>query len=55
MIVQERDDLPAHLQRRHIAVQVNPVQALHVQHHMTIEQIGYLRDTLSHSLQPRRT
>ena len=39
MIVQEREHLPAYLQRRHIAVQVDPVQALDVQHRMTIQQL----------------
>src|SRR5437899_6915281 len=35
----ERHDLPAHLQIRHVPVQVDPIQALHIQHHVPIEEI----------------
>jgi hypothetical protein len=36
---QETHHLTAHLRVRHVRVQVDPVQALHVQTHMTVEQI----------------
>jgi hypothetical protein len=39
VIVQEREDPAAGLQRRHIAIEVNPVQALDVQHGVTIQQL----------------
>src|SRR5258708_26407147 len=38
VIMQEREPLPADLERRHIAAQVDPVQALDVEHRMTIQQ-----------------
>jgi hypothetical protein len=37
MPVQERHHLPTHLQVRHIAVQVDPIQALDVQGHLPIK------------------
>lgn len=39
MTVQKRHHLPGHLQIWHIPVQINPVQALHIQRHMPIKQI----------------
>ena len=49
--VQERDDLPAHLKHGHVAVEVDPVQALHVQHRMTIQQLRN-RDHTRHDNRP---
>jgi hypothetical protein len=50
----ERRHLPADLQVRHVAVQVDPVQALDVQRHMPIEQLIH-RHHSSHAHQPDRT
>src|SRR5260221_637246 len=51
VIVQEREHLPAHLQRRHIAVEINAVQALDVQHRVTIQQFRD-RDHMRHEDHP---
>src|SRR5258708_15622650 len=45
--MQEREHLPADLERRHIAAQVDPVQALDVEHRMTIQQLRD-RDHMRH-------
>ena len=39
MLSQKRDDLPAHLQIRHVTVEVDPIQALHIEHHVPVEHI----------------
>ena len=39
MLPQERRHLTTHLQVRHIPVEVDPVQALHIQTHVPIEKI----------------
>ena len=49
----ERHHLPGHLQVRHIAVQVDPIQALHIQVHMPVKHIIY-RHRRSHNRQPGR-
>jgi len=36
---QKRDHLPTHLQVRHIAVEINPIQTLNIEPHMPIEHI----------------
>jgi hypothetical protein len=36
---QEADDLPSDLQARHIRVEVDPIQALQIQHHLPVENI----------------
>src|SRR6195256_937959 len=51
VIVQERDDLAAYLQLRHVAVEVDAVQALDVQHRMTIQQLRD-RDHTRHDNRP---
>src|SRR5258707_14447933 len=51
VIMQERVDLPADLERRHIAAQVDAVQALDVQHRMTIQQLRD-RDHMRHDDHP---
>jgi hypothetical protein len=40
VIVQECENLAAYLQQRYIPVEIDAVQALDVQHRMTIEQLG---------------
>jgi len=50
---QKRDDLPTNLQVRHIAVEINPVQALDIQTHMPIEEIVH-RQCRSHNDKPGR-
>ena len=49
----KRHHLPAHLQVRHIAVQIDPIQALHIQAHMPVKHIVY-RHRRSHDRQPGR-
>ena len=49
----KRSHLPAHLQIRHIPVQINPIHALHIQAHMPAEHIIH-RHRLSHDRQPGR-
>ena len=39
VIVQERHDLAAYLQQRHVTIEVDAVQALDVQHRVTIQQL----------------
>jgi hypothetical protein len=39
----EPDDLTADLQLRHVPVQVDPIQALHIQHHMPVQQVSDFR------------
>jgi hypothetical protein len=50
----EPHDLTAYLQFRHIPVQIDPIQALHIQHYMIIKQIVH-RHRRSHTHQPGRT
>jgi hypothetical protein len=50
----ERHHLTADLQVRHVAVEVDPVQALHIQRHMPIEKIVH-RHCCSHTRQPDRS
>ena len=50
----ERHHLTAHLQGRHVAVQVDPVQTRDIQCHVPIEQIVHRRHR-SHDRQPDRT
>ena len=47
-------DLPAYLQARHIAVEVDPVHALDVQPDMTLEQIARGQHAHPHSVAPAR-
>jgi hypothetical protein len=47
MPAHERDHLTAHLQHRDVAVEVDAVQALDVQHRVTIEELGN-RDDIPH-------
>jgi hypothetical protein len=44
MRVQEPDDLPARLKRGNIAIEVHPVQALDVQHRVTVQQLRDCND-----------
>ena len=44
MLTQERDDLTRHLQVRHVPVEIEPVEALDLQRHVTSEQIVDVRD-----------
>ena len=36
---QKRHHLPAHLQVRHVAVQIDPIQTLHIEPHMPVKHI----------------
>jgi hypothetical protein len=47
----ERHHLPADLQVRHIAVQVDPIHAPHVQRHMPVQQIVHRRHDRNHDHQ----
>ena len=49
----KRRHLPTHLQIRHIAVEIDPIQALHIQAHMPVEHIVH-RHHRSHDCQPGR-
>ena len=49
----ERHHLPTHLQGRHVPFQIDPIQALDIQRHMTIEKIVHRRHP-SHNHQPDR-
>ena len=53
MLTQERDDLTRHLQVRHIRVEIDPVETLHLQGHVTSKQIVDVRD-LGHRATPER-
>jgi hypothetical protein len=56
MLGHERGHLPTDLQVRHVTVELDPVQALKVQRHMTIEQIIHRhRHRCSHSHSLNRT
>ena len=50
----ERHHLTAHLQGRHIAVEIDPIQTLEIQRHVSIKQIVH-RHRLSHDHSLRRT
>jgi hypothetical protein len=45
---QKRHHLPAHLQIRHITVQIDPIQALQIQAHMPVEHIVHRRHRSHH-------
>jgi len=51
VIVQERHDLAAYLQQRHVTIEVDAVQALDVQHRVTIQQLRD-RDHMRHDNRP---
>jgi hypothetical protein len=51
MLTQERDDLTRHLKVRHIRVEIDAIEALHFESHMTGKQIVDVRD-LDHSPPP---
>jgi hypothetical protein len=54
----ERDDLTAGLQGRHVGVQVDPVQALNIQHDMPGKHIVHRDNSLRHGISvhlPRRS
>lgn len=53
MLGQERDHLPTHLQVRHIAVEVDAVQALDVQPHVPIQQVVDRHHGSHHRTPPR--
>ena len=48
----ERDHLPAGLQDRHVGVQVDPVQALDVQRHMTAQHLIHRHHACAHATLP---
>jgi hypothetical protein len=50
---QERHHLSAGLQDRHIGVEVDPVQALHIQRDMPVEHIVHRHDLLHHATSVR--
>src|SRR5664279_1249176 len=54
MLGHERHDLPAHLQVRHVSVEIDSIQALHIEDHVTIKKIVH-RQRRSHNHQPGRT
>jgi hypothetical protein len=53
MATPERHHLPSHQQIRHVPVQVDPIQVLHIQDHMPVEQITHRRNR--HDKQPGHT